>query len=66
MSTIDAEKLESVLKDLRKDVGGMCCEAGVFIGQIRGCPIYLQVMSKDEAEESHDFEAVDQRYKCIE
>lgn len=62
---IDGEKLKEILKDLANDVGGMCAQSSVFIGEIEGRPIRVSAMSKEEAEEEHDFEGTDATYQCL-
>lgn len=52
---INVDKFDSILVELATDVGGMCCESAVFIGEINGKPVRLSVMSLDQAEEDHDY-----------
>lgn len=59
-------RLERLLEELSRDVGGSCFEASVFIGEIKGKPIRLTVMSKSEARESHDYSGVLPEHECIE
>lgn len=59
-------KFENLIEELSRDVGGSCCEASVFIGEIKGKPVKLTVMSKSEARESHDYNGVLSEHDCIE
>lgn len=63
--SVDAIKLEGVLRKLAKDVGGYCCDASVFIGEIDGKPVYLTVYERSEAEDCHDYEGTRDKHNCI-
>lgn len=51
MIIVDKEGIEAVIKQLSRDVNGICCEARMYIGRLRsGKVVKLVVMDKDEAE----------------
>lgn len=59
-------RLEELVEELAADVGGSCCEASVFVGEIDGKVIHLRVMSKREATESEGYEGLNDNFKCFE
>lgn len=51
MIQVSKEGVEAAIAELSRDVSGLCCEASLYIGQLRsGKVVKLTVMDKDEAE----------------
>jgi hypothetical protein len=62
---IDTDKLEMVIANLAKLTKGACCSSSVFIGEISGKPIRLEVMLVSEAEDECDYEGINPKFMCV-
>jgi len=66
MINVDAAHLGDTISSLAKDVGGWCSAASVFIGEVDGKPVRVEVLRMAEAVEEHDYEGTAVQYNCLE
>ncbi|QIY81465.1 hypothetical protein [Chromobacterium violaceum] len=62
---VNAEKLEQIIQELSSEVGGWSCSSSVFVGEVNGNPVRIEVMTPSEAADEHDFDGVGDEYRCI-
>lgn len=62
--SVDATKLEGILRELTMDVGYACSSSSVWIGEFNGKPVQVSVMSHAEASDN-DYGGINSRWQCI-